>query len=98
MHCSKDGCLAVSLLLLLLFNVGFTIIASALVVYEVGSRDCDLGLLVADFAVTKISLSFYRERTPEDYDLTVSQLADLSYRSISAVRQRQTVCVSACDK
>ncbi|KAK7094036.1 hypothetical protein V1264_007711 [Littorina saxatilis] len=34
MQCGKDGCLAVSLVLLLLFNVGFTIIASALVVYE----------------------------------------------------------------
>ncbi|KAK7493715.1 hypothetical protein BaRGS_00015044, partial [Batillaria attramentaria] len=34
MTCSKDGCLAVSLVLLLLFNVGFCIIASCLTVYE----------------------------------------------------------------
>ncbi|XP_048773690.2 H(+)/Cl(-) exchange transporter 6-like isoform X4 [Ostrea edulis] len=33
-QCSKDGCLVLSLLYLLLFNVGFTIIASFLVVTE----------------------------------------------------------------
>ncbi|XP_076451298.1 H(+)/Cl(-) exchange transporter 6-like [Babylonia areolata] len=33
-QCGQEGCLAVSLIYLLLFNVGFVIIASALVVYE----------------------------------------------------------------
>ncbi|XP_041377283.1 chloride transport protein 6-like [Gigantopelta aegis] len=32
--CSKDGCLVISLLWLLLFNVGFVVIASCLTVYE----------------------------------------------------------------
>lgn len=36
--CSKDGCLVLSLLILLLFNVGFVVIASCLVVTEVRQK------------------------------------------------------------
>lgn len=34
-HCTPAGCLVITLLIMLLFNVGFTIIASALTVIEV---------------------------------------------------------------